>query len=39
MWNSLLHVAEDNKGRIVGYVLAKMGDEVSNIRCVIDFFR
>ena len=27
LWPSLLHVAEDGKGRIVGYVLAKMGDE------------
>ena len=27
LWPTLLHVAEDAKGRIVGYVLAKMGDE------------
>ena len=26
-WPQLLHVAEDHKGRIVGYVLAKMEEE------------
>ncbi|KAJ1625548.1 acyl-CoA N-acyltransferase [Pavlovales sp. CCMP2436] len=28
-WPQLLHVAEDHKGKIVGYVLAKMEDDVS----------
>ena len=26
-WPSILHVADDNKGRIVGYVLSKMNDD------------
>lgn len=29
-WPQLLHVAEDHKGKIVGYVLAKMEDDVSD---------
>lgn len=28
-WPQLLHVAEDHKGKIVGYVLAKMEDDVA----------
>ncbi|KAH9259065.1 hypothetical protein BASA81_002685 [Batrachochytrium salamandrivorans] len=27
LWQPLLHVAEDSKGRVVGYVLAKMNDD------------
>ncbi len=29
-WPQLLHVAEDHKGRIVGYVLAKMEDDAGD---------
>ena len=27
LWEPLLHIAEDSKGRVVGYVLAKMNDD------------
>lgn len=30
-WPQLMFVAEDNKGRIVGYVLSKMEEEASNV--------
>lgn len=27
LWQPLIHIAEDEKGRVVGYVLAKMNDD------------
>ena len=30
LWQTLIHVAEDAKGRVVGYVLAKMNDDGSD---------